>query len=130
MLFRSEQLLVLLTIEEKSLKLNAEATPKPSLLAMLGTDQNITTIAVLQYFNSILIPIEEEEVADLTIIEAGEAETSTTTITKGALHHSLLSTPTLPTLHPSTTLSLQIHKGQHVKSATKWDILLLIAITK
>uniref|UniRef100_A0A2N9FGX9 Reverse transcriptase Ty1/copia-type domain-containing protein n=1 Tax=Fagus sylvatica TaxID=28930 RepID=A0A2N9FGX9_FAGSY len=30
-----EQLLVLLTAEEKSLKLNAEATPEPSLLAML-----------------------------------------------------------------------------------------------
>ena len=32
-----EQLLVLLTAEEKSLKLNAEATQEPSLLAMLGT---------------------------------------------------------------------------------------------
>ena len=75
-----------------------------------------------------LIPIGEEEVADPITIEVGEAEILTTTITEEALHL-LPSTLTLPILHLSTTVSLQIHKGQHVRSATKWDILLLIATT-
>ena len=44
-----EQLLVLLTVEEKSLKLNAEITQEPSLLAMLGTGP--------KYNNNSSIPI-------------------------------------------------------------------------
>ena len=44
-----EQLLVLLTAKEKSLKLNAEATQEPSLLAMLGTGP--------KYNNNSSIPI-------------------------------------------------------------------------
>jgi hypothetical protein len=46
-----EQLLVLLTAEEKSLKLNAEATQEPSLLAMLGTGP--------KYNNNSSIPIPQ-----------------------------------------------------------------------
>ena len=74
-----------------------------------------------------LIPIGEEVVDPITI-EVGEAEIFTTTITEEVLHL-LPSTLTLPILHLSTTISLQIHKGQHVRSITKWDILLLIATT-
>jgi hypothetical protein len=47
-----EQILVLLTVEEKSLKLNAETTPEPSLLAMLGTGpkyNNNSSTTILQF---------------------------------------------------------------------------------